>query len=201
MEFEPDTIRVVEIREVQEYPGQRVRLVAWLGQARIPLQVDIGFGDAITPAPNEVTYPTLLNLSAPRVKVCPKETVIAEKFQAMVSLGMVNSRMKDFYDIWLLTRQFSFEGRVLAQAIHSTFDRRTTELPTTLPVALTARFGTNPEKERLWQAFLTRSRIDINQPDLAEVVVQLADFFGPLLTVTAGQQVFEKNWSPVGGWA
>jgi predicted nucleotidyltransferase component of viral defense system len=152
--FAPDTIRVAENREEQEYPGQRVRLLARLGRAEIPLRIDIGFGDAMTPAPNEVEYPTLLNLPPPRLKVCPKETMIAEKLQAMVTLGMVNSRMKDFYDIWTMAQQFTFNGRVLVQAIRATFERRETEIPAVLPVALTTKFGQDSEKQKLWQAFL-----------------------------------------------
>lgn len=200
LEFEPDSIRLAEIREIQEYPGQRVRLTARLGQAEILLQVDIGFGDAMTPAPAEVVYPTLLDLPAPRLKVCPKETVIAEKLQAMVSLGMINSRMKDFYDIWLMTRRFSFEGRVLAQAIRSTFQRRNTAIPVALPVALTARFGQDREKQTLWQAFLARSRLETGHPDLAEIISHIAQFLAPLLAALAKHQDFNQHWSPGTGW-
>ena len=200
LEFEPDSIRIAEIRETQEYPGQRVRLTARLGQAEIPLQIDIGFGDAMTPAPAEVEYPTLLDLPAPRLKVCSKETVIAKKLQAMVSLGMINSRMKDFYDIWLMTQQFSFEGRLLAEAIRSTFQRRDTEIPAVLPVALTARFGQDREKQTLWQAFLARSRLETGQPDFAETVSHIAEFLAPLLAALANRQDFNPHWSPGTGW-
>jgi predicted nucleotidyltransferase component of viral defense system len=200
LEFEPDSIRIAEIRETQEYPGQRVRLTARLGRAEISLQIDIDFGDAMTPAPDEAEYPTLLNLPAPRLKVCPKETVIAEKLQAMVTLGMVNSRMKDFYDIWLMTRQFSFEGRVLEQAIRSTFERRETEIPAVLPVALTAKFGQEPEKQTLWQAFLERSRLETGQRNFAEIVSHIAEFLAPLLAALANHQDFNQHWSPGTGW-
>lgn len=127
--FDGRSVQVEEIREAQEYPGQRVRLQAHLGQARISLQVDIGFGDVITPAAPEVEYPSLLDFPAPRLRVYPKETVIAEKFQAMVVLGFINSRMKDFYDVWLMSKEFSFAGRLLARAIQATFERRQTDLP------------------------------------------------------------------------
>jgi len=198
--FEPNTIRITEIREEQEYPGQRVRLQAWLGRAQIPLQIDIGFGDAITPTPNEVEYPTMLNLPPPCLKVYPKETVVAEKLQAMVTLGMVNSRMKDFYDIWIMVQQFTFDGWKLAHAIQATFERRETEIPPILPVTITAKFGYDPEKRRLWQAFLERSRLEVDQLEFAEIVDQIAGFLNPPLTSIARHQPFNKHWSPGRGW-
>ncbi|MEW5957175.1 MAG: nucleotidyl transferase AbiEii/AbiGii toxin family protein, partial [Chloroflexota bacterium] len=198
--FEPDSIRVTEIREEQEYPGQRVRLRARLGQAEISLQIDIGFGDALTPAPAEAEYPTLLNFPAPRLKVCPKETVIAEKLQAMVALGMVNSRMKDFYDIWLMAQQFSFEGQVLVQAIRSTFERRQTEIPANPPVALTAKFGQDLDKQKMWLAFLERSRVEMTLPEFTEVIDQIAGFLNPPVAAIVDKLEFKKNWPSGGPW-
>jgi hypothetical protein len=139
--FHPDTVRVTEIREDQEYGGQRIRLTATLGNARIHLQVDIGFGDVITPAADEVEYPSLLGLPSPRLRAYPKETVIAEKLEAMVVLGMANSRMKDFYDVWMMSRELQFDGWTLAQAMQATFQHRRHELPHTAPTAFTEEFG------------------------------------------------------------
>ena len=113
---------------------------------------------------------------------------------------MINSRMKDFYDIWLMTQHFSFEGRLLAEAIRSTFQRRDTELPATLPVALTTRFGQDREKQTLWQAFLTRSRLETGQPDFAEIVSHIAEFLAPLSAALANHQDFNPHWSPGTGW-
>ena len=117
------------MKEDEEYQGLRLKLTAMLASARIPIQIDIGFGDAIHPGPDEITYPTLLDMPAPTLKAYPRETVVAEKFQAMVMLGIANSRMKDFYDLWTLARQFEFDGQVLSEAIRATFDRRQTPLP------------------------------------------------------------------------
>lgn len=114
--------------------------------ARLPLQIDIGFGDAITPGPQAVTYPTLLDFPAPQMNAYPRETVVAEKFQAMVQLCIANSRMKDFYDVWALARQFEFDGTALCAAIQATFQRRQTPLPATAPLALTPEFSTDRQK-------------------------------------------------------
>lgn len=124
--FDPATVTAGKIKEDQEYEGVRVECVARLGQARIDLQVDVGFGDAVTPGPVTVQYPGLLDLPAPELAAYPRETVVAEKFQAMVMLGIANSRMKDFFDLWVLARSFTFAGPVLAAAIRATFARRKT---------------------------------------------------------------------------
>ena len=119
--FDPASVQAAAIREEMEYGGIRVTLPAILDRARISLQFDVGFGDAVTPLAEEVDYPTLLDLPAPHLRIYPKETVIAEKFQAMVHLGIANSRMKDFYDIWVMARSFDFDGSVLKTAIERTF--------------------------------------------------------------------------------
>ena len=124
--FDPATVTAGKIKEDQEYEGVRVGCVARLGQARIDLQVDVGFGDAITPGPATVQYPAMLDLPAPELAAYPRETVVAEKFQAMVMLGIANSRMKDFFDLWVLARSFAFAGPALADAVRATFARRKT---------------------------------------------------------------------------
>ena len=127
--FDPASIQVTEIREHREYRGLRVKVAARLGNARIPLQIDVGFGDAITPAAIDGAFPTLLDLPAPKIRAYPKETVIAEKFEAIVTLGMTNSRVKDYYDILMLSRRYEFDPGVLSAAIRATFQRRATPLP------------------------------------------------------------------------
>jgi hypothetical protein len=127
--FDAKIVNAAPIREEQEYNGQRIKLTAYLGKARIPMQVDVGFGDVVTPKAKKVAYPTLLDFPAPKITACPRETVIAEKFQAMVMLGIANSRMKDFYDVYVLARDFSFDGAVLRRAVVATFDRRKTGIP------------------------------------------------------------------------
>ena len=128
--FLPGSVRGEEIRETHAYAGVRIRLLATLGNAHIDLQVDVGFADAITPGPVELDYPTLLGFPPPHLRAYPRETVVAEKLEATVSLGMQNSRMKDFYDLWALARHLEFDGDMLANAIRNTFDRRKTVLPT-----------------------------------------------------------------------
>jgi len=121
--FEAQSVRAEEIRENNLYQGVRVTLMARLGKARVPIQVDIGFGDAVTPKPVQMAFPTLLDFPAPQLATYPRATVVAEKFEAMLKLGLANSRMKDFYDIWALSRGFDYDGAVLSAAIQATFKR------------------------------------------------------------------------------
>lgn len=198
--FDPRSIRVTEIREDQEYQGQRVELTAMLGDARIDLQVDVGFGDAVTPRPDQIVFPALLDLPAPLVRAYPKETVIAEKLQAMVLLGMPNSRMKDFYDLWIMSRQFSFDGKRLAQAIVATFRARKTAIPTAPPVALTAAFANEGDKATQWRAFLKRSGLESGGADLPGVIDDLNRFLMPPLVAASNQESLDMVWPPGGPW-
>jgi predicted nucleotidyltransferase component of viral defense system len=198
--FHPDTVRVVEIREDQEYGGQRVHLTATLGKARIHLQVDIGFGDVITPAADEVQYPSLLGLPSPRLRAYPKETVIAEKLEAMVELGMANSRMKDFYDVWMMSRELQFSGRTLTQAIQATFQRRQREFPQAAPTAFTEEFAENPAKSTQWNAFLSRNRLDVGGMDLAQIIQEIRLFLIKPMSAAADGQEFEETWPSGGPW-
>ena len=178
LEFPPASIRVQEIREPSEYLGVRVRLEGRLHTTRIPLQVDIGFGDAVTPEPTEITYPTLLDLPAPRLRAYPLETVVAEKFQAMVVLGIANTRMKDFYDLWMLAKEFDLDQSQLASAIKATCERRKTPLPDGLPIAFQQEFWSSKDSE--WSAFLKKSGL-ADAIHLEEVVQRLAEFIEPAL--------------------
>jgi predicted nucleotidyltransferase component of viral defense system len=177
LSFDPASVQVTEIREHQEYGGLRVKLTGRLGNARIPLQVDVGFGDAITPAAVDASFPTLLGLPAPKIRAYPKETVIAEKFEAIATLGITNSRVKDYYDIWMLSRRYEFDPAVLGSAIRATFQRRGTPLPVQPPVGLTAAYASDPGHQSQWRAFVTRN---LQQPELQErfsqVVSEVAKF-------------------------
>jgi predicted nucleotidyltransferase component of viral defense system len=175
--FDPDTLRVDRIREELDYGGLRLRAIASVGGARINLTIDIGFGDAMEPGAEVVDYPVMLDLPAPRLRAYARETVIAEKFQAMVALGRANSRMKDFYDIWILSRSFSFDGDRLAQAIAATFARRETAVPTELPDALTPAFAADEQKQRQWRAFV--EDLSISPGELDDVVEGLSVFLMP----------------------
>lgn len=159
--YEPDSVRADEIREDNTYGGTRINLVGRINAARCSLQIDIGFGDAVTPTAETVTFPTLLNdFQAPILKVYPIYTVIAEKYQAMVLLGLANSRMKDFYDLAVIARRTDLDGKTLAEAIAATFARRNSPLPVVRPLALTDQFSKDAGKQRQWQAFLKKNRIE-----------------------------------------
>jgi len=173
--FDPATVRASEIRTTANYGGVRVELNATLAGARLALQVDIGFGDVVTPDAHEIVYPTLLaDMPAPHLRVYPRETAFAEKLEAVVQLGLPNSRMKDYFDLLTLARENAMATAVLAQAIAATFARRGTPLPTSLPIGLTEAFAHDPAKQTQWHAFLRKSRL--TAPDLAEVVAELAAF-------------------------
>jgi len=198
--FDESTVRVEEIRDDQEYQGQRIRLTAHLGNARIPVQIDVAFGDVITPRTEEIDYPTLLNMSHPRVRSYPRETVVSEKLQAMVALGMVNSRMKDFYDIWIISKQFPFDGAILTRAIRATFEQRRTQIPKGIPAALSDEFVTNQEKVTQWRAFLKRTLLADRGVELSLVINELRNFLIPPLRVAASGESFSRLWKEGGPW-
>lgn len=175
--FDPDTLRVDRIREELDYGGLRLRGIASVGGARVNLTIDIGFGDALEPGAEVVDYPVMLDLPAPRLRAYARETVIAEKFQAMVALGRANSRMKDFYDIWILSRSFDFDNDKLAQAIAATFVRRKTAIPTEPPDALSPAFARDEQKQRQWRAFVEDVAIDPGP--LAQVLEEISGFLMP----------------------
>ena len=195
-----DTLRGERIREDEEYEGVRITFEARLGNARIPIQIDIGFGDVITPGVEAIIYPSLLGFPAPRLSAYPRETVVAEKFQALVGLGLTNSRMKDFHDLMVLSRQFAFEGPILCQTIRATFERRRTALPSEPPLALTAEFHADDGKRKQWQAFLRKNRLDGNGPDLEQLTALLRDFLMPPAQAGAAGQDFAMSWPPAGPW-
>ena len=177
MVFDIDALRVELIREELEYGGLRLRTTGSLAGARITVIVDIGFGDAIEPGLDEVDLPVLLDLPQPRLRVYARETVIAEKFQAMVMLGLANSHMKDFYDVWILSRRYEFEDDRLPRAIAATFERRGTAIPLEAPLALTQAFAFDSGKQLQWTAFVRDLAIEI--PALETVVTDLAGFLMP----------------------
>lgn len=198
--FQGETVRVTPIRETQEYGGLRVTLWCLLGETRIRIQVDIGFGDVVTPAAAYADFPSLLGLPSPHVRVYPPETVVAEKFEALVRLGAINSRVKDFYDLWALASERAFSGAVLGQALRATFTRRGTPLPAFPPLALTDAFAADPEKLQLWQAFVSRTKLEPAALTLAATVDLLRAFLmPPALSLRSGQS-FDQGWAPGGPW-
>lgn len=195
----PETVQARPIREHQEYGGIRVLLRALLGTAQLRVQVDVGFGDVVTPAAQVAELPTLLDLPAPRLRVYPRETVVAEKFEAMVSLGMTNSRMKDFYDLLMLARRFAFAGPTLTDAIRATFARRATDLPHQPPLALTSEFADDTGKQAEWRGFLKRSKLEDVALTLPPVVEELRHFLLPPIAALANGDVFDHQWAPAHG--
>jgi predicted nucleotidyltransferase component of viral defense system len=198
--FDADGLHAEPIREDQQYGGVRVKTKALLGKTRIPVQVDIGFGDAITPAAQELEFPSLLSPNGPRLKAYPKETVVAEKLQAIVSLGRANSRMKDFYDLLALSRLFEFDGRTLASAIRATFERRGTALPNATPDGLSAAFAKDSEKVRQWKAFIEREPLLVEAPSLGVAIDEIAKFVLPPIDTAVSNARFRRRWFDGGPW-
>lgn len=194
--FKPETIVATAARAEDEYSGVRLDFLAELAGARLPIHVDIGFGDAITPGAQDIDYPSLLDLPKPKLRAYPPETVVAEKFQAMTALGMINTRMKDFFDLWAIANTFAFEGPVLADAIAATFARRETPLPTEPPPALTPAFA--EAKQAQWTAFLRRTEISLAPDPFPEIQAQVTALVMPPALALAKGAIFPAQW-PVGG--
>ena len=203
LDFKAETVQGKQIKEDQEYEGVRIKLNAFLTgtSTRLDLQIDIGFGDAVTPQVRVAAFPTILEgFPAPSLKTYPPETVIAEKFQAMVALGIANSRMKDFYDIWYLCQNFRFEGETLSRAIQATFDRRRTALPVEPPLALTSEFSEDAAKQAQWKAFIRKGKLKASEEMLSEIIAVLQDFLIPPTQAVAQGKKFELFWSPSERW-
>lgn len=194
--FHLETATGRRIREEEEYEGVRVEIDTQLDTVRVGLQIDVGFGDAVTPGPREVTYPTLLPMPAPVVLAYPLETVVAEKFEAMVKLKLLNSRLKDFYDLYTIACTTSFEEKQLRSAIHATFARRGTAVPVEAPVALTDAFSGSSDKIKQWTAFLKRSKLQA--PDLAEVVAVNRSMVWPVVEEMNAGGERNRVWAPAG---
>ena len=198
LEFDSDSIEVQRIKEDAEYEGARVRFSATLAKARIPMQIDIGFGDVIVPLPTEVEYPAMLEFPPPVLRAYPKETVVAEKLEALTTLGMLNSRVKDYYDLALLARLYQFEGALLVQAIGATFHNRGTTVEVD-PVGLTEAFSSDLARAVQWRAFVRRSRLGL-EPELETIVQQVRLFASLPLAAVAEKQPFVLKWEPGGPW-
>ncbi len=199
--FDPETMQMRDIREEQPYGGVRVRMEGRLGQARLHLQVDIGFGDVITPEREERDYPTLLDLPAPRLWTYPRETLVAEKFDAMVSRGMTNTRVKDLWDIACLARRFAFDGETLRTAIEETLRRRQTPLAGERPVALTPGYYLDGTRAQRWQVLRGQIGSSADGPALlVDAGEELLRFLGPVCDSLLEGGPFTQAWSAGGPW-
>ncbi|MDR1227898.1 MAG: nucleotidyl transferase AbiEii/AbiGii toxin family protein [Azoarcus sp.] len=197
--FRTDTVKAAEIRKEAHYAGVRVTLMGLLDGARCPVQIDIGFGDAVVPGPEDAQYPVILEgMPSPWLRVYPRYTVVAEKLEAMASLGILNSRMKDYFDLWILARHSDFDGAMLAQAIRATFERRGTGIPSGLPLGLTDEFALDERKNKQWTAFQRKNALE--PMTLIAVIETLREFLPPILTALAAGEGFDCQWRTGAGW-
>lgn len=194
VKFDVASMLVEPIRDQADYGGVRVKTSASIAGAKVPIQIDIGFGDAITPGPIDIAYPALLDAPSPRLKAYPPETVVAEKFEALVSIGITNSRMKDFYDLWMIAQTFEFERQTLSTALRRTFERRNTPWPHEDPTGLTEAFAL--EKDKMWRAFLKRDRLGAAPEVMSQVVTDLRAFLRPVIE----NDLKYQRWPTGGPW-
>jgi hypothetical protein len=201
MQFDPNTVKARQIRENHIYGGIRVTLQASLYNAKIPLQIDIGYGDIVSPMPEDIEFPTILDAEPPQLKAYTRYSVVAEKFNAMVELGSINSRLKDFYDIWLLSQLFPFEGSILRKSILDTFAKRKTQISQTIPYAFTSDFYLDVQKQKQWNAFIKKSRAEFDKKSFSEIVLSISDFISPVIDSILKEQDFLMHWvSGSGSW-
>lgn len=199
MVFQPDSVKGAEIRKEANYAGIRLTLMGVLDSARCPIQIDVGFGDAVVPGPEDARYPIILpGMPEPQLRVYPRYTVVAEKLEALTSLGMLNSRMKDFFDLWVLAKHSDFDGSVLSQAVAATFARRSTALPEGIPIGLSDGFINDAQKAKQWLAFLRKNALE---PMLLETVIgDLRDFLLPVLASVSAGSTLDRAWRAGEGW-
>ncbi len=202
LRFDLGSLEVNPIRAEDEYVGQRATLWAYLGKARIRMQVDFGFGDAITPGPEDVEYPTLItDLPHPHLRAYPKAVTIAEKLEAMVQHGRRNSRMKDFHDVWTLSSTFAFSGMTLQSAIAACFSRRCTKVTSEVPDALSSSFYIDVDPQSRWSAYLRGGAFKDPPPERFAVVGnRVIGFLEPIHRSIADAKPFTANWPPGGPW-
>lgn len=208
IESEPDGLRWISneiqvdpIKETADYQGLRVKLQAMLGTARIPIQLDIGFGDALALEPDQVEFPTLLKSKRPVIRAYRRETVIAEKYQAMILFGVANSRMKDFYDIWKLSQLFEFNGIDLSESIRLTFQNRKTLITVDRPVTFSSDFYGDRQKQLQWNNYLKNQRLETQRPSLEQVIFRLEQFLMPVTQAICNGHSFTFQWSPLHQWS
>ena len=197
--FNAETVEAVRITEDAEYEGVRIRVHGRLGNARVSVQIDIGFGDVIVPNPSTVSYPAILDFPAPELKGYTMESKIAEKFQAMVKLGVLKSRMKDFYDIWVLSRTFDFKGEILAEAVEKTFEKRNT--PVNMNTAIfDPSFGKDGNKNVQWQSFISKTKLTNAPESFEEAIAVVKLFLEPLAASIVERRTFNSIWTAPGPW-
>lgn len=198
--FDPQTVKGRKIREEVDYEGVRLKFTGFLERSHIPMQVDIAFGDIIYPKPKVIGYPVILDFPKPRLKGYPIESVISEKFETMVKLGLLNSRMKDFYDIWLMMRRFDFDGLKLSEALKRTFTQRKTILPKDRPLFAEEIYDDKSDRQMLWRTFLKKGNIKHVREKLSTTAREIEGFLFKPLDVIEKKQKFNKKWKASGPW-
>ena len=198
--FMPESVKAENIRDNTDYGGLNVSIDAILLNAKIALRIDIGFGDVIKPEPEIISYPVLLDMPRPQLRAYNRETFIAEKFEAMVHLGIANSRLKDFYDIWLLSRFFDFSAAKLTASIENTFKRRRTEIPKGKPFIFTSEFYNDLQKQTQWKTFIRKTRAENAPAEFSAVIKEIDDFFMPLLRILNNPSQAKIVWIKGKGW-
>jgi len=198
--FDAKTVKGFKIKEDADYEGVRVKFMGYLERSHIPMQIDVAFGDIVYPKTREIDYPVILDFPKPHLKGYPVESVISEKFEAMIKLGLLNSRMKDFYDIWLMMRQFNFDGTNLAEALRRTFRHRKTALPKGTPLFAEEIYDEESDRQTLWKAFLKKGNIRHAPDKLSATAKYIEDFLvKPLTAVNKGLE-FKEKWKTLGAW-
>ncbi len=198
--FDPDSVSGAKIKEDADYEGVRVKFLGFLGKSRIPMRIDFGFGDTVYPLPRNIDYPVILDFPAPRLKGYAPETVVSEKFETMIQLGLLNSRMKDFYDLWLMARRFDFKGAILAEALKKTFAHRKTALPQKSLLFAQEIYDETSDRQTLWKAFLTKGQIKNTPEKLSETAKVIEKFLiKPLAAISKGEK-FNDTWKAPGPW-
>ncbi|MGA3372524.1 MAG: nucleotidyl transferase AbiEii/AbiGii toxin family protein [Terracidiphilus sp.] len=198
--FDGESVEGTRIKEEDEYEGVRVKFQGVLAGARIPMQVDIGFGDAVYPEPEFESFPVLLPMEPPVIRAYPREAAIAEKFNAMVALDIRNSRMKDFYDIWFMANTWTFDMETLRAAIRASFERRGVAIPQEVPFALTEEFLGDPQKKQQWNAFVGRLYPGTGSTSLEEVGILLRAFLLPCILPVPTANSTARHWTPSLHW-
>ena len=197
--YEVNELSIETMAENAEYPGIRLKFDAWLGKARIPMQIDVGFGDAVVPDAREMTFPTLLDMEPPVVRAYSIETIVAEKLEASLDLAELNSRMKDFYDIWMLSHAYPFHGPTLQEAVAATCERRATPL-TSKALIFSKEFAAGDAKKTQWRTFLRKANLPGISDEFPAVMEGIREFLQPLAETSENRQRFEKKWPAGGPW-
>jgi hypothetical protein len=197
--FDPDSVIVSKITEDATYEGSRIRFQGHLGNARLDLQIDIGFGDDVIPRPQDIELPSILGFPAPKLRGYTKESSIAEKFSAMLELRELNSRVKDFFDIWILSRQCDFDGTILRMAIESVLSKRSLTL-TLPPIAFQDTFASAPIKDSQWKGFLRKNKLTSVPQQFPDVTSAVAEFLSPVIDSIANGHLFACSWKAPGPW-